>query len=178
MNDFSALLEPSALPAHSPSAESDFALLLQKEFKPKSEQANHAVQNAVRTLAQQALAHTVTMSSDAYSSIQAIIAEIDLKLSEQINQILHHADFQQLEGAWLGLHHLVSNTETDELLKIRVLPISKKELARNLKRYKGVAWDQSPLFKKVYEEEYGQFGGEPFGSMIGDFHFDHSPQGR
>ncbi|ATQ76386.1 type VI secretion system contractile sheath large subunit [Massilia violaceinigra] len=176
MNDFSALLEPSALPAQSTSAESDFALLLQKEFKPKSEQANHAVQNAVRTLAQQALAHTVTMSSDAYSSIQAIIAEIDLKLSEQINQILHHADFQQLEGAWLGLHHLVTNTETDELLKIRVLPISKKELARNLKRHKGVGWDQSPLFKKVYEEEYGQFGGEPFGSMIGDFYFDHSPQ--
>ena len=76
--------------------------------------------------------------------------------------ILHHEDFQKLEGEWRGLHHLVTNTETDTLLKIKVLPISKKEVARNLKRFKGTAWDQSPLFKRIYEEEYGQFGGEPF----------------
>lgn len=96
-------------------------------------------------------------------------------MTEQINHILHHPEFQRLEGAWRGLHHLVSNTETDELLRIRVMPATKKELARNLKRYKGVAWDQSPLFKKVYEQEYGQFGGEPFGCLVGDYHFDHSP---
>ncbi|WP_148715780.1 type VI secretion system contractile sheath large subunit [Chitinolyticbacter meiyuanensis] len=156
-------------------AESEFAALLQKEFRPKTEQARSAVENAVRTLAQQALHQSVTISADAYGAIQAIIAEIDRKLSEQVNEVLHHAEFQQLEGAWRGLHHLVNNTETDELLKIRVLPISKKELARNLKRHKGVGWDQGPLFKKVYEEEYGQFGGEPFGCLIGDFQFDHSP---
>ena len=69
----------------------------------------------------------------------------------------------------------MNNTETDELLKIRVLPISKKELARNLKRHKGIGWDQGPLFKKIYEEEYGQFGGAPFGCLVGDFQFDHSP---
>ncbi|MCG7954847.1 MAG: type VI secretion system contractile sheath large subunit, partial [Candidatus Thiodiazotropha endolucinida] len=72
-------------------------------------------------------------------------------------------------------HHLVNNTETDEMLKIRVMNISKKELGKNLKKFKGTAWDQSPIFKKVYEEEYGQFGGEPYGCLVGDYHFDHSP---
>lgn len=157
--------------------ESDgLASLLQKEFKPKTDQARNAVENAVKTLAQQALENTVTLSSDAYSTIQHIIAEIDNKLSEQINQILHHEEFQKLEGAWRGLHYLVTNTETDELLKIRFMNISKKELGRTLKRYKGVSWDQSPIFKRVYEEEYGQFGGEPIGCIVGDYHFDHSPQ--
>ena len=92
-----------------------------------------------------------------------MIAEIDRKLSEQINAIIHHEDFQQLEGAWRGLHYLVNNTETDEMLKIRVFNISKKDLGKTLKKFRGTAWDQSPIFKKIYEEEYGQFGGEPFG---------------
>ena len=150
--------------------------LLRKEFKPKTDQAREAVENAVKTLAQQALENTVTMSSDAYATIQGIIAEIDRKMSEQINLIMHHAEFQQLEGAWRGLHYLVNNSETDEQLKIRVMCISKKELSRTLKRYKGVGWDQSPIFKRVYEEEYGQFGGEPIGCLVGDYFFDHSPQ--
>ncbi len=153
----------------------DLSALLQKEFKPKTDQAREAVEHAVKTLAHQALENSVTLSSDAYRTIQAIIAEIDRKLSEQINLIIHHTEFQQLEGAWRGLHHLVHNTEVDELLKIRVMNISKKELHRNMRRYKGVGWDQSPIFKKVYEEEYGQFGGEPFGCLVGDYYFDHSP---
>jgi len=156
-------------------ASDELTSLLQKEFKPKTDQAREAVENAVKTLARQALENAVTISADAYSTIQAIIAEIDVKLTEQINQIMHHAEFQQLEGAWRGLHYLVNNTETDELLKIRVMCISKKELGRTLKRYKGVGWDQSPIFKRVYEEEYGQFGGEPIGCLVGDYHFDHSP---
>ena len=106
---------------------------------------------------------------------KAIIAEIDKRLTEQINQILHHEDYQRLEGAWRGLHHLVSNTETDEMLKIRVLNISKKDLHKTLKKFKGTAWDQSPIFKKIYEEEYGQFGGAPYGCLVGDYPFDHSP---
>ena len=153
-----------------------FSSLLKKEFKPKTDQAREAVENAVKTLAQQALENTVTMSSDAYATIQGIIAEIDRKMSEQINHIMHHAEFQQLEGAWRGLHYLVNNSETDEQLKIRVMCISKKELGRTLKRYKGVGWDQSPIFKRIYEEEYGQFGGEPIGCLVGDYYFDHSPQ--
>lgn len=153
----------------------EFSMLLQREFKPKTDEARGAVEDAVRTLAGQALANTATVNADAYKAIEAIIAEIDRKLSEQINAIIHHPSFQQLESAWRGLHHLVNNTETDEMLKIRVLPISKVELHRTLRRHKGIGWDQSPIFKKLYELEYDQLGGTPYGCIVGDYHFDHSP---
>jgi type VI secretion system protein ImpC len=152
----------------------DLASLLQKEFKPKTDEAKSAVEQAVQTLAQQALSQTQLIGKDVVKTIEDMIAAIDRKLSEQINQILHHEDLQKLEGAWRGLHYLVNNTETDELLKIRVMNVSKAELGKTLKRYKGTNWDQSPIFKRVYEEEYGQFGGEPFGTLVGDYHFDHS----
>ena len=154
---------------------SDFENLLKKEFRPKSDQAKTAVEQAVKTLAEQALANTALISDDALRSIESIVALIDKKLTEQVNQILHHQDFQQLESSWRGLHHLVNNTETDEMLKIRVMNISKKEMHKTLRKFKGTAWDQSPIFKKVYEEEFGQFGGEPYGSLVADYHFDHSP---
>ena len=153
----------------------DFSALLKKEFKPKTDEAKSAVEQAVQTLAQQALANTKVISSDAMKSIEAMIAALDKKLTEQINVIMHHADFQKLESAWRGLHYLVNNTETDEQLKIRVMNVSKQDLGKTLKRFKGTAWDQSPIFKKLYEEEYGQFGGEPFGCLVGDYHFDHTP---
>ncbi|OMG75190.1 type VI secretion system contractile sheath large subunit [Burkholderia ubonensis] len=155
--------------------QSDFAELLSQEFKPKTDQAREAVEHAVRTLAEQALQQSVTISNDAYTSIAAIISQIDHKLSEQINLILHHDDFQKLESAWRGLHHLVSNSETDEHLKIRFMDISKDDLRRTMKRYKGLAWDQSPLFKQIYEQEYGQLGGEPYGCLVADYYFDHTP---
>ena len=155
---------------------SDFASLLNREFKPKSDQARSAVEQAVQTLAQQALANTALVSGDSLRSIEAMIAALDAKLTEQVNVIMHHEDFQKLESAWRGLHHLVNNTETDEFLKIRVMNISKKDLGRTLKKFRGTAWDQSPIFKQVYEQEYGQFGGEPYGVLVGDFEFDHGPQ--
>ncbi len=155
--------------------EGDFASLLQQEFKPRSDRAREAVQDAVHTLAAQALEQTGLISDDAVRTIESIIAEIDRKLTEQVNLILHHQDFSQLEGSWRGLHYLVNNTETDEMLKIRVMNISKKEVHKNLKKFKGTAWDQSPIFKKVYTEEYSMFGGEPFGCLVGDYYFDHSP---
>lgn len=154
---------------------SEFNKLLDQGFKPKSDAARSAIETAVRTLAEQALAGVSTVSDDAVKTIEGMVAEIDLKLSSQINAILHHPDFQTMEGAWLGLHHLVSNSETDEKLSIRVLNISKSELGKTLKRFKGAAWDQSPLFKKIYEEEFGAPGGKPFGALIGDYHFDHTP---
>ncbi len=154
---------------------SDFAALLNKQFKPQTDTARQEVESAVRTLAQQALAGTQLISNDVLQTIEAMIAAIDKKMSAQINAIMHHPEFQQLESAWRGLHHLVSNTETDEMLKIRVLNVSKKELHKTLKRYKGAAWDQSPVFKKMYEEEFGTLGGEPFGCLVGDYYFDHGP---
>ncbi|ESQ09454.1 MAG: type VI secretion system contractile sheath large subunit [Thiohalocapsa sp. PB-PSB1] len=155
--------------------ENDFASLLQQEFKPRSERARDAVQEAVHTLAAQALEQSQLISDDAVRTIEAMIAEIDQKLTKQINLILHHPDFSQLEGSWRGLHHLVNNTETDEMLKIRVMNISKKDVHKSLKKFKGTAWDQSPIFKKIYTEEYSMFGGEPFGCLVGDYYFDHSP---
>jgi len=153
-----------------------FDSLLKKEFKPKSDRAREAVETAVRTLASQALADTALISDDAIKSIEAIIAQIDAKLTEQINLIMHKEEFQQLEGTWRGLHYLVNNTETDENLKIRVMNLPKKDAAKTLKKFKGTAWDQSPLFKRVYEDEYGTPGGEPYGCLVGDYFFDHGPQ--
>src|SRR4249920_50825 len=153
----------------------EFDSLLRKEFKPKTDEAKEAVERAVRTLAEQALSQTKLISGDVVKSIEAIIAQLDKKLTEQINLILHHEDFQKMEGAWRGLHHLVNNTETDEMLKIRFMNISKKDLGKTLKKFKGTNWDQSPIFKKLYEAEYGQLGGQPLGCLVGDFHFDHSP---
>ena len=150
--------------------------LLERSFKPKTDKAKEAVQGAVRTLVEQALVNTSLISTDGIRTIEAMIAQLDRKLSEQLNLIMHHEDFKSLEGTWRGLHHLVSNTETDETLKIRVLSVSKKDLGKTLKKYKGTAWDQSPLFKKLYGEEYDVLGGEPYGCLVGDYQFDHRPQ--
>jgi type VI secretion system protein ImpC len=154
---------------------SEFASLLNKEFKPQTDGAKTEIEAAVNTLAQQALASSRLISNDVVQTITAMIAEIDKKMSDQINAIMHHPDFQQLEGAWRGLHYLITNSETDDQLKIRVMNVSKKDLHKTLKRYKGAAWDQSPIFKKLYEEEYGTLGGEPFGCLVGDYYFDQSP---
>ena len=109
-------------------------------------------------------------------SLEAMLAELDRALSAHVNAILHHAEFQSVEAAWRGLHFLVRQTDTDATLKIRVLDIGKRELVRSLRKFRGTAWDQSPLFRKIYEEEYGQFGGQPFGILVGDYRFDHHPE--
>src|SRR6185295_15882728 len=120
----------------------DLESLLKKEFKPKTSNAKDAIEKAVKTLATQALEGVNLISDDAVKSIESIIAAIDKKLTEQVNAILHHADFQALEASWRGLAHLVNNTETDETLKIRVLNLSKKDLGKTIAKYKGTSWDQ------------------------------------
>jgi len=114
------------------------------------------------------------VAKDTERTINAWIAEIDRMLSAQLNEIMHHEDFQKLEGSWRGLHHLVHQSETGTSMKIRVLNVSKKDLLKDLER--ASEFDQSALFKKVYTEEYDQFGGYPFGAMIGDYEFGRSPQ--
>jgi type VI secretion system protein ImpC len=150
--------------------------MLEKTFRPRTEEATNAVHEAIVTLVDFARDGKVRVTNDVVQSIEMMIAEIDKKLSTQVNAIIHNAEFQKLESAWRGLHHLISNTTTSETLKIRVLNISKVELSRTLRRFKGSAWDQSPIFKMIYEHEYGQFGGEPFGCLIGDYDFDHAAQ--
>ena len=165
----------SATTEASPAGLSDFESMLQQEFKPRTDERKTAVEAAVRTLAAQALGSARTMSGDSVRAIEAIIAEIDKKLTEQVNLILHHEDFQTLEGSWRGLKHMVFNTETDETLKIRVMNVSKKDLGKTIKNFPGALWDQSPMFKKLYEEEFGTPNGEPYGCLIGDYQFDHTP---
>jgi type VI secretion system protein ImpC len=143
-------------------------------FRPQSERARNDIEDALRVSAQWALENTRLVSDDAVKTLQALVSEIDRTLTEQIDLILHHESFQKLESAWRGLHYLVSNTETDEMLQLRVMNISKRELHRTLKWYKGTAWDQSPIFKRLYEEEYGTLGGKPYGCVVGDYYFDHS----
>jgi type VI secretion system protein ImpC len=153
----------------------DFMVRLSTELKTQDDRTRGDIESAVRALAHQALAAAPASSPDVVQSIASIVAALDERLTRQVNLIIHHRDFLDLEGSWRGLHYFVHNTETDPLLKIRVLNISKKELGKTLKRFKGVAWDQSPIFKKIYVEEYGQLGGEPYGCLIGDYYFDCSP---
>ncbi len=153
---------------------SDFEKLLEQEFKPKSEEASSAVQSAVKTLVEQALQNANLVSDNAVKTIEGMIAGLDKSLSAQVNEIIHHKDFQELESAWRGLSYLVNNTNTNDSLKIRVMNASKKDVAKVLKKYKGTSWDQSPLFKKIYEDEYGTAGGEPYGMIIGDYYFNQS----
>jgi type VI secretion system protein ImpC len=151
----------------------EFAALLKQSFKPRTERAATEVENAVSTLVRQALSDTSVIKDDVLDTIEEMIAKIDEKLNAQVNEILHAPDFQQIESAWRGLHYLVFNSETDSMLKIRVMNVSKNELYRNLRLFPGARWDQSPLFKQLYEQEFGQLGGEPFGCLVGDYHFSH-----
>lgn len=152
----------------------DFSSLLKQSFKPRSERAATEVENAVNTLVQQALADTSLIKDDVLDTIDEMIARLDEKLSAQVNEILHNETFQQIESAWRGLHYLVNNSETDATLKLRVMNVSKQELYRDLRLYPDAKWDQSPLFKAIYEQEFGQLGGQPYGALVGDYHFDHS----
>ena len=153
----------------------EFATVLKQSFKPRTERAATEVENAVTTLVQQALEDSTLIKDDVLDTIEEMIARIDAKLTAQMNEILHAPEFQKIESAWRGLHYLVFNSETDSSLKIRVMNVSKNELFRNLKLYPGARWDQSPLFKKIYEYEFGQLGGEPYGCLIADYHFSHLP---
>jgi type VI secretion system protein ImpC len=114
------------------------------------------------------------VSNDVEANIKHWIGEIDKKLSSQLNEVMHHPDFQKLEGTWRGLHYLVHQSETGDNLKIRVLNVNKKELFRDLER--AAEFDQSALYKKIYEEEYGQLGGKPYGMLVGDFEFGRSAE--
>ena len=122
----------------------------------------------------QAMSGELTMSKNMDVAINSRIAEIDRLISAQMNEIMHHEDFQKLEGSWRGLHHLVKNTITGPQFKIKVMNVTKKDLLKDFER--ALEFDQSTLFKKIYEEEYGTFGGAPFGAMIGDFEFGNHPQ--
>ncbi|POD80988.1 EvpB family type VI secretion protein [Pseudomonas syringae group genomosp. 3] len=124
--------------------------------------------------ATQVLDEGMAIDKDTVAMINERIGKIDSLISDQLNEILHHEDVQKLEASWRGLHALVKNTETGTRLKLRLLNVSQKELQTDLE--KAVEFDQSALFKKIYEEEYGTFGGHPFSVLVGDFTFGRHPQ--
>jgi type VI secretion system protein ImpC len=130
--------------------------------------------NLVRDFVQQVLQGAMTVSKDAEAMITARIAEIDRLVSVQLNEVLHNASFQKLEGTWRGLKYLLDQSETNDKLKIRILNATKTELLRDLQR--APEFDQSALFKKVYEEEFGVFGGAPFAALVGDYEFGRGPE--
>jgi type VI secretion system protein ImpC len=144
-----------------------------REFKPNTDAKQARIEEAVKTLAQQALEDTQIIGDDVFSTVDALKAAIDRKLTEQVNKIIHHEDFQKMESAWRGL---VPGRQhpTGKDLKVRVLNISKDETRKMLRQFRDAAWDQSPLFKKIYEAEFGQLGGQPYGAFICDYAFDHT----
>ncbi|MGH9402549.1 MAG: type VI secretion system contractile sheath large subunit [Terriglobia bacterium] len=128
----------------------------------------------VKQFLSQVLEGHVTISRDTETMINSLIGQIDHLLSIQLNEIVHHPTFQKLEASWRGLKYLLDQSETGTMLKIRVLNASKKDLLRDLQR--APEFDQSAFFKKFYEEEFGVFGGEPFGAMVGDYEFTNHPE--
>jgi type VI secretion system protein ImpC len=130
--------------------------------------------NLVKEFVRQVLEGAMTISKDAEMMINARIAQIDHLVSIQLNEVLHHQSFQKLEASWRGLKYMMDQSETSDKLKIRVLNVTKRELLRDLQR--APEFDQSALFKKIYEEEYGVFGGAPFSAMVGDYEFGRGPE--
>lgn len=152
----------------------EFSDILKQTIKPRTDEAAKEVNNAVVTLVREALDDQTVIADDIIDTIGAMLAKIDQKLSDQVNQIIHAPEFQQLESSWRGLAYTVNNSETDSSLRVNVMNVSKDELKSELRRYPGAKWDKSPLFTKIYEQEFGTMGGKPFGTIIGDYYFDQS----
>ncbi len=145
-----------------------------KVTRPQNEREAERTKSYFRRFLDQVVKPGHVISNDVEANIKHWIGEIDKSLSTQLNEVMHHPDFQKLEGTWRGLHYLVHQSETGESLKIRVLNVTKKELFKDLE--KAAEFDQSALFKRIYEEEYGQLGGKPYGMLVGDFQFGRSAE--
>lgn len=157
----------------------DFADLLQRDAftaEAASVEKDPPPQLWLATLAQLILADPRRLHDRPRLMIEALIAEIDATLSTQINTILHAPDYQALEASWRGLWMLVRTADPDAGVKVKILDIGKRDLSRVLRKFRGNAWDQSPIFRRIYEEEFGQLGGEPYGVLVGDYAFDHRPE--
>ncbi len=140
----------------------------------RDESQRSRAKDLISEFVSQVMEGAMTVSKDTEAMINARIAQIDKLLSDQLNEVMHHDDFQKLEASWRGLFYLVSQSETGEKLKIRVMNTTKNELLKDME--KATEFDQSTLFKKIYEEEFGMFGGASYGALIGDYEFGNHPQ--
>ncbi|AFU98095.1 type VI secretion system contractile sheath large subunit [Simiduia agarivorans] len=154
--------------------EAGSASLLEQALSHTKQTSREEAQDLLSNLTKQVMQGTVTWDKNLTKTITAAVYAIDVAMSKQLSAILHQEKLQKLEGSWRGLNHLVMNSETGKTLKIRMLNLSKRELFRDLD--KAVEFDQSQIFKKMYEEEFGTAGGEPYGAMIGDFEFSNHPE--
>ena len=154
-------------------AEEGFSILEQAVSATKQTERDQT-EELLKTLAEQALQGTVVWDKNLAATINKAISKIDEAISAQLAAVMHNEKFQKLEGSWRGLKHLVFNSETSSTLKIRVLNVSKKEVTKDLS--KAIEFDQSQLFKSIYEAEFGQAGGEPYGTLIGDYEFGNTPE--
>jgi type VI secretion system protein ImpC len=167
-----ATAQEGAAASATTTTESGLGLLDQVIGATKQTERDRA-EELIRALTEEALKGTVTFNRNLVVTFDRAIAEIDRKVSEQLNKIMHHERFLKLEGSWRGLNYLVMNSETGSSLKIRMLQLPKKEMAKDLQ--KAVEFDQSQLFKKIYENEFGTPGGEPYGALIGDYEWTKHP---
>ena len=141
------------------------------QTRSRNDEQREESRRQISTLVEEVM-QGLKISKDLETTINARIADIDQLLTKQLNEIMHQPEFQKLEASWRGLHYVVHESETSPMLKIRVLNASKEDLRRDLER--AVEFDQSALFKKVYEEEYGTFGGAPYAALIGDYEFSRT----
>jgi type VI secretion system protein ImpC len=167
---------PQGAPEASATPDAELSLLeriVQEGHMAREESQRPYARDLIGELVTQVLDEGMTVRQDTVAAINARIAEIDALISSQLNAIMHDEAFQTLEASWRGLHALVMQTETSTRLKLRLLPATKKELLADLE--KAIEFDQSTLFKKLYEEEYGTFGGHPYGLLLGDYEFSRHP---
>lgn len=147
--------------------------LLEQAIVATKQTERSQAEELLKTLTEEALKGTITWEKNLVRSVNATIKAIDEKVSQQLAQIMHQEKFKKLEGTWRGLHYLVMNSETSVSLKLKVFNVSKQVLAKDLS--KAAEFDQSQLFKKIYENEFGTPGGEPYGALIGDYEFNNHP---
>lgn len=148
--------------------------ILNKGFKARDDAQVERSKSLIADFVSQVMKGQLVMSKNLEATINARIAEIDRLLSAQVNEIMHDEKYQKLEASWRGLHHLVFETETSTMLKIRVMNVSKDALTKELE--KAIEFDQSAVFKGIYEQEYGMFGGEPYGVLLGDYEITNHPK--
>jgi len=156
-----------------PAAPSLLDTLIEESRAGVNEQEKARTRDLIGELADQVLSGTIVVSRDLATSLDARVAEIDQLISDQLNAILHHPEFQRLEASWRGLKYLVAQTESGPMVKIKLLNAKKAELSKDFRSSSD--YDQSALFKKIYEEEYGTFGGAPYAGLIGDYEFSRHP---
>ena len=174
MSDKDLQPKAEAKPAEAVQEKGLLETIIEEGRMARDESQRGLARDIIGEFVRQVMEGTITVSKNTELMINARIAQIDRLISQQLNEIMHHPEFQRLEASWRGLFYFINQSETGETLKIRVMNVSKKDLLRDMER--AAEFDQSALFKKIYEEEYGMFGGAPYGALIGDYEFVNNPQ--